>query len=88
MLMLALALALWMAADPLDFDFFVQRVEPIFLKAREGAARCYNCHSLEATKRFFISSRLGRMEPGAGSNPIASAGAVGQRRESGRKVTS
>jgi hypothetical protein len=31
----------------LNFDFFVTRVEPIFLKKRAGHARCYVCHSLE-----------------------------------------
>lgn len=31
----------------LNFDFFVARVEPIFLKKRAGHARCYVCHSLE-----------------------------------------
>ena len=57
--MLALALAFWMAADPLDFAFFVQKVEPIFLKAREGAARCYNCHSLDSNKALFHLEPLG-----------------------------
>jgi hypothetical protein len=31
----------------LDFDVFVARIEPIFLKKRPGHARCYVCHSLE-----------------------------------------
>ena len=57
--MLLLALALWMAADQLDFQFFVKRVEPIFLKNREGAARCYNCHSLESNKALFHLEPLG-----------------------------
>jgi hypothetical protein len=38
---------------PLDFQFFVSRVEPIFLKERTGGARCYNCHSLESNKALF-----------------------------------
>ena len=29
----------------LDFDVFKTRVQPIFLKKREGLARCYVCHS-------------------------------------------
>jgi hypothetical protein len=57
--MLTLVLALWMAADPLDFEFFVKRVEPIFLKAREGAARCYNCHSLDSNKALFHLEQVG-----------------------------
>ena len=51
--MLPLLLSLWLAADPLDFAFFVKRVEPIFLKPRQGAARCYNCHSLDSNKALF-----------------------------------
>jgi hypothetical protein len=57
--MLTLVLALWMAADPLDFEFFAKRVEPIFLKTREGAARCYNCHSLDSNKALFHLEQLG-----------------------------
>ena len=57
--MLALALFFWMAADPLDFEFFVKRIEPIFLRAREGQARCYNCHSLESNKALFHLEPLG-----------------------------
>lgn len=34
-------------SGPLNLDFFVARVEPIFLKKRAGHARCYVCHSLE-----------------------------------------
>lgn len=48
-----------MAADPLDFEFFVKRVEPIFLKPREGAARCYDCHSLESNKALFHLEQTG-----------------------------
>jgi hypothetical protein len=29
----------------LDYDFFKDRVEPIFLQKREGHTRCYVCHS-------------------------------------------
>ena len=33
------------AASPtLDFDFFMTRVQPIFLKKRPGHARCISCH--------------------------------------------
>jgi hypothetical protein len=28
----------------LDYDFFKTKVEPIFLKKREGHTRCYVCH--------------------------------------------
>jgi hypothetical protein len=35
------------AAAPvlLDFEFFRTRVQPVFLRKREGLARCYVCHS-------------------------------------------
>jgi hypothetical protein len=36
------------AADPkppLDFEFFMVRVEPIFLQKRSGHTRCYVCHA-------------------------------------------
>jgi hypothetical protein len=32
-------------APALDFQFFRDRVEPIFLHKRHGLARCYVCHS-------------------------------------------
>jgi hypothetical protein len=50
--MLLLALAL-------DFQFFVKNVEPIFIKDRQGASRCYNCHSLESNKALFHLEPLG-----------------------------
>src|SRR5258708_8774669 len=31
---------------PLDFQYFLTKVEPIFLKTRPGHARCYGCHIL------------------------------------------
>jgi hypothetical protein len=35
-----------MAQQPkLDYGFFKDRVEPIFLQKREGHTRCYVCHS-------------------------------------------
>ena len=57
--MFVLALAFWMAAESLDFPFFVKNVQPIFLKNREGAARCYNCHSLDSNKALFHLDQLG-----------------------------
>jgi YVTN family beta-propeller protein len=37
----------------LDFAFFKSNVEPIFLKARPGHARCYGCHS-EVNRIFHL----------------------------------
>src|SRR6266849_4117013 len=34
----------------LDFEEYRARVEPIFLKKREGGMRCYDCHALMATR--------------------------------------
>jgi YVTN family beta-propeller protein len=34
----------------LDFDEYRTRVEPIFLKKREGGVRCYDCHALMVTQ--------------------------------------
>ena len=48
------------AAQPLDYEFFKNRVEPVFLKKREGHTRCYVCH-VESNNAF----RLERIEPGA-----------------------
>jgi hypothetical protein len=44
---LALALLFFpqAAAPQLDYGFFKERVEPIFLKKRPGHARCITCHS-------------------------------------------
>jgi hypothetical protein len=61
-MMLTVLLALWLAADPVDFEFFVRRVEPIFLKSRDGAGRCYNCHSLDSNKALFHLQPLGPNE--------------------------
>ena len=33
------------AAEPLDFDVYRTRVEPIFSKPRQGHARCVVCHA-------------------------------------------
>jgi hypothetical protein len=46
-------------AKPLDYEVFKSRVEPIFLKKREGHTRCYVCHS-EGNNSF----RLERLSPG------------------------
>jgi hypothetical protein len=48
------------AAPSLDYQFFKQRVEPIFLKKRVGHTRCYVCHS-ESNNAF----RLEKLAPGA-----------------------
>jgi hypothetical protein len=45
---LVLAAAPASVADPkpaLDFEFFKDRVEPIFLEKRPGHTRCYVCHA-------------------------------------------
>ena len=46
-------------SSPLDYQFFKEKVQPIFLAKREGHARCYVCHS---TGTPF---RLQRLSPGA-----------------------
>src|SRR6266851_4079044 len=37
-------------ATTLDFETYRTRVEPIFLKKREGGVRCYDCHSVLTTR--------------------------------------
>ena len=49
-------------AGSLDFQFYKTRVEPIFLKVREGGVACFNCHSVVATRL-----RLQPLAPGATS---------------------
>ena len=45
------------AAPPsLDFDFYRNRVEPIFLAVRPGHARCYACHSQGTPMRLQLLS--------------------------------
>ena len=44
----------------LDFEFFKNRVEPVFLQKREGHTRCYVCHSENNS-----ALRLERLSPGA-----------------------
>ena len=34
----------------LDFETYRTRIEPIFLKQRQGGMRCYDCHSVLATR--------------------------------------
>lgn len=51
---------MFLAVAALDFHFFVHRVQPIFLKKREGAARCYDCHSLKSNKSLL---RLAETNP-------------------------
>src|ERR1700674_3456215 len=34
----------------LDFEIYRIRIEPIFLKPRQGGVRCYDCHSMLATR--------------------------------------
>jgi YVTN family beta-propeller protein len=38
------------AQSSLDFDVYRRRIEPIFLKKREGGIRCYDCHSMMPTR--------------------------------------
>ncbi|HZR62348.1 MAG TPA: hypothetical protein VFA80_15490 [Xanthobacteraceae bacterium] len=46
----------------LDYDFFKNRVEPIFLQKREGHTRCYVCH-----KESNNALRLEKLPAGATS---------------------
>src|SRR5262245_20692642 len=48
------------AAPALDYEFFKQRVQPIFLQKRDGHTRCYVCHA-ESNNAF----RMERLAPGA-----------------------
>src|SRR5947209_13202630 len=41
----AMLLAQQTAAPTLDYTFFKEKVEPIFLKKRPGHARCVTCHA-------------------------------------------
>ena len=50
------------AQSTLDFDTYRTRIEPIFLKAREGGVRCYDCHSAMPTRL-----RLERLSEGGSS---------------------
>jgi YVTN family beta-propeller protein len=50
------------AQSALDFDEYRSRIEPIFLKKREGGMRCYDCHSVMVTRL-----RLEPLSPGSSS---------------------
>jgi hypothetical protein len=47
------------AAPALDFEYFKNRVEPVFLQKRDGHTRCYVCHA-ESNNNF----RLEKLSPG------------------------
>jgi len=47
------------SANALDFPVFKAKIEPIFLKARPGHARCYGCHS-----EYNRSFHLEKLAPG------------------------
>jgi hypothetical protein len=49
------------AGSALDYEFFKQRVEPIFLYRREGHARCYVCHRGSGTGNSYLQI----LSPGA-----------------------
>ena len=51
-----------LAAQTLDYQFFKERVQPIFLKQRTGHARCISCHA-------HGSPPLEPLAPGAESGP-------------------
>jgi YVTN family beta-propeller protein len=38
--------------DVLDFEYFREHVQPIFMRKREGAARCVVCHSIRTAFRL------------------------------------
>jgi YVTN family beta-propeller protein len=50
------------ALSSLDFETYRTRIEPIFLKKRTGDTRCYDCHSVLATRL-----QLERFLPGSSS---------------------
>ena len=50
------------AQSSLDFETYRTRIEPIFLKTREGGVRCYDCHSTMPTRL-----RLERLSEGSSS---------------------
>src|SRR4030095_3714884 len=66
-LVISLALLLLATSAPtaevaLDYDIYRNRIEPIFLKKRDGHGRCYVCH-VEANNAF----RLQKLSPGSKS---------------------
>ena len=38
------------STSPLDFNLYRARIEPVFLKKRQGDMRCYDCHSVMNTR--------------------------------------
>jgi hypothetical protein len=55
-----LATSVSTAQVALDYDFYKNRVEPIFLKKRPGHGRCYACHA-DSNNAF----RLQKLSPGS-----------------------
>ena len=57
------------SVQPLDYEFFRTRVEPIFLKKRAGHTRCYACHSggIEPKYHGVAPAYLVRVTPGSDS---------------------
>jgi hypothetical protein len=49
-IVLAAAAVSALSAEPLNFEFYRTRVEPIFLKAREEGVSCVGCHSALVTR--------------------------------------
>src|ERR1700674_5470478 len=48
--------------NPVDYEFFKTRVEPIFLKKRSGLTRCYVCHVTRFDNE--TAFRLEKLQPG------------------------
>jgi hypothetical protein len=46
-------------AQPLDYEAFKARVEPIFLKNRPGHARCYSCHGSGNGPQYLVPLSAG-----------------------------
>jgi hypothetical protein len=42
------------AAQPLDYEVFKTRVQPVFLKDRPGHARCYSCHGTGNGPQYLV----------------------------------
>ena len=48
------------AAEPtLDYEYYKNRVEPVFLNKRDGHARCFVCHS-DANNAFRLQKMSGK----------------------------
>jgi hypothetical protein len=48
------------AAPSLSYEFFKDKVQPVFLAKREGHARCVSCHSINNAPLHLV-----RLSPGA-----------------------